>query len=300
MKLLIKNIIYFALISVLVNFIITISLILVCLASDKNLNPKDNQLEIYLQKGGVKDNSNFKDEDSYLKCMDQQKKPKIVIVGSGRGKFFDTDNYAQKVYGNNKYNYFLINYIAKDDNEGLSKRPDMNLDIRKISKLKENSYDYCIFENVDYSVSFTKEAISGAMKILKPGGKLITSVTPKISIFYNEPKNMKSIHRNSKKNFSNILKLSNGYFFLYNKKNELCDTIFNSKIDTLINDVKTLGFSNTNENILLKNSDKILKFLCPDDNCAKMEFVVFNEQDEFLWPQNISSEVRAMIITKKK
>jgi len=98
----------------------------------------ESSIDSYLKEGGKENNANFKDEKSYLAWMEtanNKKKPKTVIVGSGRGIVSNTENYANNAYPKKEYDYLLINYTGVK--YGKETQPDLDIDIRKISALTE-------------------------------------------------------------------------------------------------------------------------------------------------------------------
>ncbi|MDR2780971.1 MAG: methyltransferase domain-containing protein [Holosporaceae bacterium] len=108
-------------------------------------------------------------EDEYFKYVDGYGLPRILIVGSGRGTLCEQPEYASAAYGDMQKNYLLVNIDPKS-------KPDVECDILQIgNKFKEEQYDYIIFENVDYHHSFNRKAIKGAIRLLKPGGFLVSS-----------------------------------------------------------------------------------------------------------------------------
>jgi hypothetical protein len=57
--------------------------------------------------------------------------------------------------------------------------PDVECNVLGLDQfLPPEAYDVVIFENVDVSVAFSKEAIRAAFNILKRGGELISSSFP--------------------------------------------------------------------------------------------------------------------------
>ncbi|GHT92249.1 hypothetical protein FACS1894122_05820 [Alphaproteobacteria bacterium] len=136
--------------------------------------------------------NNYKDAASYIKYADEHCHGiRTIIIGSGRGRgknvgtnidgkralHNEVGDYAATVY-QNPYNYLLVNWDG--DNNGKTIQPDIVADITKIDPkvFGENQYDYVIFENVGNFYSFTKEAVQGAYKLLKEGGKIISSGMP--------------------------------------------------------------------------------------------------------------------------
>ena len=117
---------------------------------------------------------NFSGEEEYFKTLEKSGvKNKVVIVGSGRGDVDGRRSFSKTHYGEKaQYNFLLVNI----DKEAF---PDIISDIKWLDKsLSNETYDMCLFENVDITVAFTKEAIWAGLRILKSKGQLITSSFP--------------------------------------------------------------------------------------------------------------------------
>lgn len=256
--------------------LLLLTFILPCFAMESSING-------YLKEGGKENNANFKDEAAYLNWIDTQNKPRIVIVGSGRGGI-EIKNYANSAYLGKEYDYLLVNYTKIS--AGQETKPDIDLDIREIGELKEGAYDYCIFENVDFNVSFSKQAIQGALKILKPDGKLITSNYPMFHFNYSE-----KLFNNTKKLYPSSFELSDGYAIVYNDK-EVCNYLSN-KLAT--SHQKEQDFLNTNK-------QKFIIFF-ELQSCKDISFVDIKIPDAKMWPSALEAEdddkKSVLIFTKK-
>jgi hypothetical protein len=115
------------------------------------------------------DNFNgYKNVQEYLDYAELAQKRKILIVGAGRG-----NNSDKKFYGDNIKDYFLIDIEEKH-------QPDIALDVTNLSELDDGrgQFDIVIFEFLPDDAGFCFKAINGAMDLLKPGGKLISTAFP--------------------------------------------------------------------------------------------------------------------------
>lgn len=243
-------------------------------------------IDDYLNEGGKALNATFKNEASYLQWMgveENNKKPKIVIVGSGRRTVSRVENYANIAYPNREYEYLLVNYTKNQ--EGEKTYPDIDLDVKEIGRLKSDTYDYCVFENVDFPVSFSKKAIAGAMRILKSGGKLITSNYPMFHPFCS-----KELLNNIHKQFPSCFDLSNGYSIVFNEKTDEICPYFSSK------DTENTEFRLNELKFLNNNAKRFIKFFDIQNECTNITFTDI-EPPHYLWPS--ISEKRKKSTLKK-
>jgi hypothetical protein len=104
-----------------------------------------------------------------------------------------TSDYASSSY-EFPYRYLLVDYSGyidgshalETENEGKASaaKADVDCNIMEIDPRKfggEGLYDYVIFEHVNLNFSFSRKAIQGALRLLKPGGALVSSGLPNLT-----------------------------------------------------------------------------------------------------------------------
>lgn len=258
---------------------------LICFAMEQTHSTNtDKAYQDYLNKVRpyLNENGNFKSEGDYLLWMNKQNegqqdvKPKIVIVGSGRGTVSGEKIYAKFAYPSKEYDYLLVNYTENPEGYGKGTQPDIDSDIRKIdTTLKFSTYDVCIFENVDFSASFSRLAIIGAINILKPGGILVTSVYPVFSPLYTE-----KIFNKIKESFPNSFELTDGFSIAFNEAGEIRMYLSGKS--------QPNGFSE--QEYLNKNGKNFITFLGIQTKCDYIEFKDITVPNNLFWPSK--SEIR--------
>lgn len=143
----------------------------------------------------------------YMSCPENTRKPRTVIVGSGRGSIFQYKRYAANFYGNKANDLLLLDTYAPI-------AADLSLDVRKISQLHSNTYDYVISEYAPSTFTYSPQAINGAINILKSGGKLVLPF-PGLIARPNWWKHLNKWTGRFRYFLKRPLKLRNGDLFLY-------------------------------------------------------------------------------------
>lgn len=108
----------------------------------------------------------------YRDFIDAKKKPRILIIGSGRGVLrygseVCTKEYDQYAYGDRKYDYFLVDTCGE-------LKPDYVCDATKqedMDILGPGKWDKCFLEFLPHHVNMDG-ALKNAFRLVKPGGKV--------------------------------------------------------------------------------------------------------------------------------
>lgn len=199
------------------------------------------------------------DETKYFDYTNTNKIPKIIIVGSGRGKVSEKNDYAKEVYKERANNYLLVNYEKAERGVGIGTAPDIDcniLDLGSSEQFSKEKYDIIVFENVDYKYSFSRKAIKGALELLKPGGYLVSSTFPtpyyskNLTPYYSENPNEQKLGNESVKIGDGKLfyqeetaGINSGYVFILwiddsYPKNKLALSFLNEYKNTIIQTLK--------------------------------------------------------------
>ncbi|MBR2579175.1 MAG: hypothetical protein IKE41_03475 [Clostridia bacterium] len=115
--------------------------------------------------------------DVYRYYVDSYGKPRILIIGSGRGMLRFGDKvfamrYDHSAYGDKKYDYFLVDFCRELEPDYIcdaTVSDDMDL-------LGRGSWDKCVLEFLPHSVSMGG-ALKNAMRLVKHGGKVYINGT---------------------------------------------------------------------------------------------------------------------------
>lgn len=120
--------------------------------------------------------------DTYFGTVDALEKPRVLIIGAGRGELRCGDTviahkYDEEAYGDAKNDYFLV-----DSREAFA--PDYVCDATNaegMKRLRENSWDICILELLPESI-MVRGAVKNAFKLVKPGGRVYFDAADHFSI----------------------------------------------------------------------------------------------------------------------
>jgi hypothetical protein len=147
---------------------------------------------------------NYRDLPSYFAYCERFGLTPTAIVGEVRGGkigYYELDEdegalsvrlSTELIWYPNPYHYFFIDihYMNKDTDEdanginldkalGLTPSPDQICDAKELSsllpQLGERRFGLVVFEFLPIEVAYSREAVSGALSILAPGGKLLAS-----------------------------------------------------------------------------------------------------------------------------
>ncbi|MDR1910313.1 MAG: class I SAM-dependent methyltransferase [Holosporales bacterium] len=230
-------------------------------------------------------------ELAYFDYVDASGKPRILIVGSGRGSISRQKNYALSMYGSAAPFLLLVNI---DKNAGA----DILCDIRRLSDcLSEEEYDVVIFEHVTTSVAFSRAAIRRALTCLKPGGVLVSSGVPACHPLYSveERAKLAKASNNSCKTRVNL-----GEWSLFYENDDKCD-------DFLFRNTRDQGSKDHDQTteqkiqMLTEHKETLIHEYFQDRRIDTVQFQTTSEfQEKFaLWPRNALSNVEIMIILKR-